>query len=122
MNPTWARWSGRQETISVAWTRAGEQAQSAGPYAFRIWRETSENSYRRPDGKVYELPGAAQMILDLGTINVEKTRGFSAYCWIRDELIRMGVPTSEIAFMQNYKKTEAKQRLFADVRAAESAS
>lgn len=86
--------------------------------AFRIWEETAENSYVRPDGKAYELPGAAQMIFsDLGTINVEKTRGFSAYRWIRDELIRMGVPASEIAFMQDYKKTEAKQRLFGDVRA-----
>jgi hypothetical protein len=54
---------------------------------------------------------------DLGTINVEKSRGFSAYRWIRDELIRMGVPAGEIAFMQDYKKTEAKQRLFGDVRA-----
>ncbi|MCZ7497444.1 DEAD/DEAH box helicase family protein (plasmid) [Aminobacter sp. SR38] len=86
--------------------------------AHRIWQETSENSYVRPDGKPYELPGAAQMIFsDLGTINVEKTRGFSAYRWIRDELIRMGVPASEIAFMQDFKKTEAKQRLFGDVRA-----
>jgi hypothetical protein len=64
------------------------------------------------------LPGAAQMIFsDLGTINVEKSRGFSAYRFIRDELIRLGVPASEIAFMQDYKKTEAKQRLFGDVRA-----
>lgn len=86
--------------------------------AFRIWRETSGNDYLRPDGKPFELPGAAQMIFsDLGTINVEKTRGFSAYRWIREELIRMGVPASEIAFMQDYKKTEAKQRLFGDVRA-----
>jgi hypothetical protein len=54
---------------------------------------------------------------DLGTINVEKTRGFSAYRWIRDELVRLGVPAAEIAFMQDYKKTEAKQRLFGDVRA-----
>ena len=29
---------------------------------------------------------------DLGTINVEATRGFSAYRWIRDELVRLGVP------------------------------
>ncbi len=86
--------------------------------AYRIWRETSQNAYVRPDGKPFELPGAAQMIFsDLGTINVEKTRGFSAYRWIRDELIRMGVPASEIAFMQDYKKTEAKLRLFGDVRA-----
>ncbi|NTA83925.1 DEAD/DEAH box helicase family protein [Agrobacterium tumefaciens] len=86
--------------------------------AYRIWKETSQNEYIRSDGKRYELAGAAQMIFsDLGTINVEKSRGFSAYRWIRDELIRMGVPASEIAFMQDFKKTEAKQRLFGDVRA-----
>lgn len=86
--------------------------------AFRIWKETSQRTFVRPDGKPFDLPGAAQMIFsDLGTINVEKSRGFSAYRWIRDELVRLGVPSSEIAFMQDYKKTEAKQRLFADVRA-----
>jgi hypothetical protein len=86
--------------------------------AFRIWRQTAENSYVRADSKAFELPGAAQMIFsDLGTISVEKSRGFSAYRWIRDELVHMGVPTSEIAFMQDYKKSEAKQRLFGDVRA-----
>lgn len=86
--------------------------------AHRIWKETSQNEYIRQDGKPYDLPGAAQMIFsDLGTINVEKSRGFSAYRWIRDELIRVGVPASEIAFMQDFKKTEAKQRLFGDVRA-----
>ncbi|NTF91676.1 DEAD/DEAH box helicase family protein [Agrobacterium rhizogenes] len=86
--------------------------------AFRIWQESADSTYHRPDGKPFELLGAAQMIFsDLGTINVEKTRGFSAYRWIRDELVRLGVPPSEIAFMQDYKKTEAKQRLFADVRA-----
>ncbi|MBO9126363.1 MULTISPECIES: DEAD/DEAH box helicase family protein [unclassified Rhizobium] len=86
--------------------------------AHRIWKETGEAIYRRPDGKDFDLPGAAQMIFsDLGTINVEKSRGFSAYRFIRDELVRLGVPASEIAFMQDYKKTEAKQRLFGDVRA-----
>ncbi len=86
--------------------------------AHRIWKETGEAVYRRPDGKDFDLPGAAQMIFsDLGTINVEKSRGFSAYRFIRDELIRLGVPSSQIAFMQDYKKTEAKQRLFGDVRA-----
>jgi len=86
--------------------------------ALRIWRETTDSAYVRPDGKPFELTGAAQMIFsDLGTINVEKTRGFSAYRWIRDELVGMGVPASEIAFMQDFKKSEAKQRLFGDVRA-----
>ncbi|MER8823278.1 lactate dehydrogenase [Mesorhizobium sp. M0991] len=86
--------------------------------AFRIWQETAQSSYVRADGKPFELPGAAQMIFsDLGTISVEKTRGFSAYRWIRDELVRRGVPASEIAFMQDFRKSEAKQRLFGDVRA-----
>jgi N12 class adenine-specific DNA methylase/adenine-specific DNA methylase len=86
--------------------------------AFRIWSETAGRTYVQPDGRPYELPGAAQMIFsDLGTISVEKTRGFSAYRWIREELVRRGVPAAEIAFMQDFRKTEAKQRLFADVRA-----
>ena len=86
--------------------------------AHRIWSETAGNTYVTRDGKPYDLPGAAQMIFsDLGTISVEKSRGFSAYRWIRDELVRLGVPASEIAFMQDYKKTEAKHRLFADVNA-----
>jgi N12 class adenine-specific DNA methylase/adenine-specific DNA methylase len=85
--------------------------------AFRIWRETGDNEYAQPDGRPYERPGAAQMIFsDLGTISVEKSRGFSAYRWIRDELVQLGVPASEIAFMQDYTKSEAKQRLFGDVR------
>ncbi|MCZ0737721.1 Eco57I restriction-modification methylase domain-containing protein [Phreatobacter sp. AB_2022a] len=84
----------------------------------RIWRETASRTYLQPDGKPYDIPGAAQMIFsDLGTISVEATRGFSAYRWIKDELVRRGVPAAEIAFMQDYKKSEAKQRLFADVRA-----
>lgn len=84
--------------------------------AYRIWSETGENEYLTRDGKPFDLPGAAQMIFsDLGTISVEKSRGFSAYRWIRDELVRLGVPASEIAFMQDFKKSEAKQRLFADV-------
>ncbi|KJF65422.1 Eco57I restriction-modification methylase domain-containing protein [Rhizobium nepotum] len=86
--------------------------------AFNIWKATEGSTYLRHDGKSFELTGAAQMIFsDLGTISVEKTRGFSAYRWIRDELIRLGVPASEIAFMQDFKKSAAKQRLFGDVRA-----
>ncbi|MBZ9772332.1 N-6 DNA methylase [Mesorhizobium sp. CO1-1-8] len=86
--------------------------------AFRIWQETAGSEYVRPDGKPFELRGAAQMIFsDLGTVSVERTRGFSAYRWIREELVRLGVPASQIAFMQDFKKSEAKQRLFGDLRA-----
>ena len=84
----------------------------------RIWSETADQTYLRPDGTPYPIPGAGQMIFsDLGTINVEATRGFSAYRWIKQQLIARGVPAGEIAFMQDYKKSADKQRLFADFRA-----
>jgi len=85
---------------------------------FRIWQETSSATYVRKDGKPFDRAGAGQLIFcDLGTINVEASRGFSAYRWIRDELVRMGVPALEIAYMQDFKKSEAKQRLFNDFNA-----
>ena len=84
----------------------------------RIWAETAAQTYRRPDGTPYPIPGAGQMIFsDLGTISVEATRGFSAYRWIRQQLIARGVPAGQIAFMQDYKRSADKQRLFADFRA-----
>ncbi|MBR0755372.1 DEAD/DEAH box helicase family protein [Bradyrhizobium jicamae] len=86
--------------------------------AFRVWTETGGHIYRRKDGQPFERPGAGQLIFsDLGTISVEASRGFSAYRWIRNELIRLGVPASEIAYMQEFKKSEAKQRLFNDFNA-----
>jgi len=82
----------------------------------RIWAETSDRRYVQPNGEPYPLPGAAQMVFsDLGTLAVEATRGFSAYRWIKQELVRLGVPAAEIAFMQDFKKSALKQRLFGDV-------
>ncbi|UXC92947.1 hypothetical protein EGM87_21850 [Sphingobium sp. RSMS] len=85
--------------------------------AYRIWDETSDHRYTDPEtGKPYPLPGAVQMIFsDLGTEAALETRGFSAYVWIRDRLVEMGVPADQIAFMQHYKKNSAKQRLFNDL-------
>lgn len=86
--------------------------------AFRVWSETGAHAYRRKDGQPFDKPGAGQLIFsDLGTISVEAIRGFSAYRWIRNELVRLGVPGSEIAYMQDFKKSEAKQRLFNDFNA-----
>jgi N12 class adenine-specific DNA methylase/adenine-specific DNA methylase len=84
----------------------------------RIWAETAAQTYLRPDGTAYPIPGAGQLIFsDLGTIAVEATRGFSAYRWIRQQLTARGVPAGQIAFMQDYKRSADKQRLFADFRA-----
>jgi len=83
----------------------------------RIWLETAGNRYLQPDtGKPHPVPGAAQMVFsDLGTEAADGKRGFSAYLWIRDELVRLGVPREQVAFMQDSKKSEAKQKLFAAV-------
>jgi N12 class adenine-specific DNA methylase len=85
--------------------------------SYRIWQETADFRYTDPEtGKPYPLPGAVQMIFsDLGTEAALETRGFSAYVWIRDRLVAMGVPPEQIAFMQHYKKNSAKQRLFNDL-------
>jgi Helicase conserved C-terminal domain len=84
----------------------------------RIWAQTAAQRYLRPDDTPYPIPGAGQIIFsDLGTISVEATRGFSAYRWIRQQLIARGVPAAQIAFMQDYKRSADKQRLFADFRA-----
>jgi hypothetical protein len=86
--------------------------------AFRIWQETADRRYRQPDGTPFPAAGAAQMIFsDLGTLSAEDTRDFSAYRWIKDELIRLGVPASEIAIMQHFKRSADKQRLFGDINA-----
>ena len=60
----------------------------------RIWAgDRRATATRRPDGTPYPIPGAGQLIFsDLGTLSVEATRGFSAYRWIRQELVRLGVP------------------------------
>jgi len=85
---------------------------------YRVWLETTDCHYVQKDGKPFELTGAGQLIFsDLGTLAVEASRGFSAYRWIKSELVRLGVPADAIAFMQDFKKSQAKQRLFNDFNA-----
>jgi N12 class adenine-specific DNA methylase/predicted RNA methylase len=82
--------------------------------AWRIYQENAANIYEMAPGVPYEVTGAGQMIFsDLGTLGVEAKRGFSAYRWIKTQLVARGVPAGEIAFMQDFKKTSEKQRLFA---------
>jgi hypothetical protein len=54
---------------------------------------------------------------DLGTLSVEAMRGFSAYRWIRDRLVTLGVPAAQIAFIQDHKKAAAKLRFVNDLNA-----
>ena len=84
----------------------------------QIWLETAGCRYRRPDDTPFPISGSGQLIFsDLGTISVEAKRGFSAYRWIRHELVQLGVPAAEIAFMQDFKRSADKQRLFNEFNA-----
>ena len=58
---------------------------------------------------------------DLGTLAAEETRGFSAYRWIKDPLVACGVPSAQIAFMQDYKKSSANSACSTRSMAARSA-
>ena len=88
--------------------------------AFEIWEETSTVVYTQPGGKAYDKPGALQMIFsDIGTLAAENNRGFSAYAWIRERLVALGVPAAQIAIMQDYNTSVAKQRLFDSCNAGE---
>ena len=69
---------------------------------FRIWQET------KPER-------SAQLVFcDLST---PKDRGFSVYRDAAEKLERLGVPSGDIAFIQDYDSDAAKLSLFRDVRA-----
>jgi hypothetical protein len=69
---------------------------------FHIWQET------KPER-------SAQLVFcDLST---PKDRGFSVYRDIAEKLERLGMPTREIAFIQDYDSDASKLALFRDVRA-----
>lgn len=83
-----------------------------------IYHCTAGNIYYAQEGVPYAIRGAAQFIFsDLGTLNAETVRGFSVYRWIKQELVRRGIPVAEIAFIHDYKKASQKQALFADINA-----
>lgn len=67
---------------------------------FDIWEETKKDRL-------------TQMIFcDLGMPGSEERRGFSVYTRIKEALIEKGIPAKEIAFMQDYKKSDEKRKLF----------
>jgi hypothetical protein len=85
---------------------------------YGIWQRTAEDRFRKVDGSFDPIPGGGQLIFsDLGTLAAEQSRGFSAYRWIKAELVRLGVPAREIAIVQDFKRTADKQRLFNEFNA-----
>lgn len=74
--------------------------------AAEIYHATSANEYKLADGSVSPIRGATQMMfLDR---RKRANNPFDAYVWMRDELVRMGVPRQEIAFATDYSRDEKK--------------
>lgn len=90
---------------------------------YNIWKDTADREYIHPVTKKRQpRKGATQIIFaDLGIKNrtSESGNSFSAYKYIRNELIRRGVPEKEIAFMREYENHTEKQRLFNQVNEGE---
>lgn len=93
----------------------------------RIAKETENNEYRGKstkdaDGKEVladfeAIKGSTQMVFfesGFGKM-VAQRRGFNARAWMEKRLRDAGIPASQIAFMEDYKKSSAKLKLFADV-------
>ena len=56
---------------------------------------------------------------DLSTPTGKKAKGDDAFCAyeeIKNQLMLRGVPEEQICFIQDYKSSKAKQKLFMDVR------
>lgn len=86
----------------------------------RIYKETDGNEYRagkKGDGEIEALKGAAQMVFFESGFGraVAARRGFNARAWMEKLLRDAGIPPNQLAFMEDYKKSAAKLKLFKDV-------
>jgi len=83
----------------------------------RVYKESAANEYKDKLGNVEAIKGATQMVFfesGFGKMVAER-RGFNARAWLEKRLRDAGIPTSQVAFMEDYKKSSAKLRLFSDV-------
>lgn len=85
----------------------------------RVYKETGDIDYTDRAGKPEPIKGAAQMVFsDLGFgAGVTEHRGFNARAWFEKRLRDAGIPPAQVAFMSDYKKSDAKLKLFKDVNA-----
>ena len=82
-------------------TAEGSKLWQAADKIYGIWKE-------------HRTEQLTQMVfMDMGVPSSVERRGFSSYSWLKERLITLGMPADEIAFMQDYKKSTEKQKLFA---------
>ena len=83
----------------------------------RVYKETENNEYNGKDGKPEAIKGSTQMVFfesGFGQM-VAQRRGFNARAWMEKRLRDAGIPASQIAFMEDHKKSSSKLKLFGDV-------
>lgn len=85
----------------------------------RVFKETADFEYKDKAGAVEPNKGATQIVFsDLGFgAGVAENRGFNARAWFEKRLRDAGVPASQVAFMSDHKKSQAKLKLFKDINA-----
>ncbi len=84
-----------------------------------LFKETADHTYRDKAGQDEPNKGSSMMVfsdLGFGAI-VAANRGFNARAWFEKRLRDAGVPTGQVAFMSDYKKSADKLKLFKDVNA-----
>lgn len=75
-----------------------------------IWEETAELEYLDEWGEISERGGAFQIVFsDLGTPSGD---GWSAYGYLRQELVRLGVPAGGVRFIHEAANDKQKAELF----------
>jgi hypothetical protein len=101
---------GRKAALDLRLVRPGapdhadSKVNTAVREIFSVWQETRAKKL-------------SQMVFcDLSTPKVEG-QGFSVYQDVKAKLVRLGVPSEEIAFIQDYDSDASKLALFRDVRA-----
>ncbi|MFD7993785.1 UvrD-helicase domain-containing protein [Streptomyces mexicanus] len=90
----------------------------------QIWQQYKDHRYTDREGNPSELTGALQLVFaDRGTASEEaKKQGrFIAYDYLRDELVKRGIPEEKIRYAQDAQTAEEKEKLFADARAGKVA-
>lgn len=77
---------------------------------YQIWNDTKGDDYSRKGAKDLRK-GSTQLIFT----EIVQSHGFNVYDHIRDELVKRGVPTNEIAFIQEATNSNKKKKLFRDM-------
>lgn len=103
---------GRQSAMDprIVWPHLGEQVGTkldvAANNVAKIWKETADRK-------------AAQLVFIDFSVPSTKEGKFSAYQWMRDKLVSLGIPEREIAFIHDHDDDASKGALFKAVRSGD---